>query len=130
MVLLVADPGLHKYVTPLVPLAVRVFTPPWQKSGKIPSAILTVGMEPTTVTVAVVVLLLLHASVTVRVTWLLPISAQVKLVSDSDRVTLLPEQPSLDPLLTCAAVTVAVPLDRVTVTFCARAVGAVVSPPL
>ena len=82
------------------------------------------GAAPTTVTVAVQVDVLPQPSLTVSVTVLFPILVQLKLVLDSVSEA-IPLQLSDEPLFTWAAVTVAAPLTRVTVTFLQFALGAV-----
>ena len=83
------------------------------------------GISPTTVTIAVQVLLLPVTSVTVKVTVLLPMLEQLKLVLETLSATGL--QISLLALFTLEAVMVAAPFTNVIVTGLHKATGAVIS---
>jgi hypothetical protein len=88
-------------------------------------AMLQVGISPTTVTVAVQVLVLPLASFTVSVTVCVPISAQLKSVLDNEKVNGL--QLSVLPLLIIAVVIEAAPFLSVMVAFWHTATGGVMS---
>jgi len=83
-------------------------------------------MLSTTVTVEVAVLLFPFTSVTVRVTVFAPKSAQLKV--DGLTLVLAMPQASLEPVETFEATMLALPAaSRLTVIFCATAVGLMVS---
>ena len=84
------------------------------------------GVTSRTVTVAVQVAVLPLPSFTVNVTVFAPRFEQVKLLGDTDCAVAVP-QLSVEPLLTCDAVTFAVPPLKFTVIFWQSAVGGVTS---
>ena len=87
------------------------------------------GTKPDTVTVASQDEEFPHASVTVSLTVLSPISEQLNELLEIASVTGLPQLSAL-PLLISAGVMDAVPFTRVTVIFLQAAVGGVLSPPV